>query len=272
MTPVQPYFVFATDHYYKKLVMRDGIAHIYNYQQNCDVFEKISAIPDGCVDIFFEKDASGVYARACGTVLQRTELGNQKDREYFGIRFMPGVLPSNLSVSMKELIGHEIDLADVVKSKDLPKKIEETQDWRACLQLFADDYAASLQSIPSQSAQTNHQRLAAYLKDKMLSTTGRVQIQELAALTGYSARYINMVFDHHNGVNPKTFAKIIQFQNAIQLINHHQEDQLTYISMESGYFDQSHFIREFKKFIAITPAEYRKLVKSHAYLQRLNID
>ncbi len=272
VTPVQPYFVFATNQYHKKPVMRNGIAHIYNYQQNCDDFEKISAIPDGCVDIFFEKSDAGVHARACGTVLHQTALANQKNNEYFGIRFLPSVLPTNLSVSMEELIAHELDLTDVIKNKDVSKKIEETQNWRACVQLFLDDYLASLQDISSKTMKNSKNRLVKYLNDQIIAAVGNIKVQELAAATGYSTRYINMVFCHHIGISPKTFAKIMQFQNAIQLMNHHQDDRLTDISIASGYFDQSHFIREFKKLIAITPTEYQKLVKKSSYLQRLTID
>lgn len=108
VTPVQPYFVFATYQYHKKMMMRDGIAHVYHYHQNCAEFETISAVPDGCVDIYFERSRKGVAAKVCGTVLARHELNNQKGNEYFGIRFMPGIMPSNLNVQMKELVGKEI--------------------------------------------------------------------------------------------------------------------------------------------------------------------
>lgn len=272
MKPVQPYFVFATYQYHKRIVMSNGIAHLYHYCYNCDEFGNISAIPDGCVDIYFEKDSSGVHPRACGTVLKRTLINNQKDHEYFGIRFMPGVLPANLKAQMKDLIGLETDLKDLLKNKDLAKRIEETQDWQQCIRLFLEDYSACLNEVSCFSSGNSRQQLAGYLKDTIISTLGSIKIQDLSEKTGYSARYINMLFEQYIGLSPKTFERILKFQNAINLLNHHQEGHLTQVGMEAGYFDQAHFIREFKKLTAMTPAEYRKLIRKHSYLQRLSID
>ena len=271
MNPIQPFFVFATYQYYKKIVMRNGISHLYHYCQNCSDLERISAIPDGCVDIYFEKDNTGVHARACGTVLERTVLNNKLENEYFGIRFKPGVLPANLDVKMGELIGQEINLSDVVKNKELPQRIEDTEDWQQCIRLFVNDYAAYAQDDSFCVAGYSRKHLAEYIIQLMLGAMDKIKIQELSEKTGYSERYINMILYEFTGLNPKTFERIIKVQNAISRINHHQEEQLAQVGADAGYFDQAHFIREFKKQIAMTPAEYRTLVREYAYLKRLNI-
>lgn len=269
MVAIQPYFVFATYQYYKQPVMRQGIAHIYHYYRNCHEFDLISAVPDACVDMFFEKKSTGIKVRACGTVLGLTSLEDHREDEYFGIRFMPGVLPTNIKAEMKDLICRELELADVAKNNDLAKRIEDQQDWRQGIRLFMADYFASLRS--SGSLDGDQKRLAEHIKNAILCTAGTLRIKEIAEKTGYTERYINMLFNRYFGLSPKVFSEIIRFQNAIQLINHHQEEQLTNIAMETGYFDQAHFIREFKKYLTITPAEYRTLVRDHAYLQRLDV-
>lgn len=272
MNPIQPFFVFATYEYYKKLIMRNDISHLYYYRQNCSELKEISAIPDGCVDIYFEKDNSGVHARACGTVLERTVLSNKMENEYFGIRFMPGVLPANLNIEMKDLIQQELDLADISRNKELPRKIEEVGDWQECIRLFVEDHDVYHQNKDDSAVGYSRKRLANYVIQTMLTAMNNLKVQELAESTGYSARYINMILNEYTGLNPKTFEKIIKVQNAIQMINHHQQEQLAQVSMDAGYFDQAHFSREFKKQIAMTPAEYRTLIREHAYLKRLNID
>lgn len=271
MVAIQPYFVFTTYKYYKQPVMRHGIAHIYHYHRNCSEFDLINAIPDACVDIFFEKNGTGIKARACGTVMEITGLVDHREDEYFGIRFMPGVLPANIKAEMRELICQELDLGDVLKNKDIAKRIEDAKDWQEGIRLFLADYLASLWKSGI-SAGSDQKRLADYIRNSMLSAAGNIRIQELAEETGYTTRYINHLFNRYFGLSPKTFQEIIRFQNAIQLINHHQEEQLANIALETGYFDQAHFIREFKKYLTITPAEYRTLVRENGYLQRLNIN
>lgn len=269
MISIQPYFVFATYEYHKKVIMKNGIAHYYNYFQDCDYLDKVSAIPDGCVDILFIRDKKGIVAKACGTVLKNTELTNEKDKEYFGIRFMPGIQPSNLSIPMKELIEREVDLSLILKNKDILKRMEEESNWDKCINIFVKDY---LKSRENTLIDDNSIRLVNFLKDKLIKTKGNIQVQELSKETGYSTRYINMMFDNYIGISPKTFGKIIQFQNSIQIINHNVEEKLTGVGIEAGYFDQAHFIREFKKHINMTPNEYRKMIKDIDYYNRLEVE
>jgi AraC-like DNA-binding protein len=58
-------------------------------------------------------------------------------------------------------------------------------------------------------------------------------------------------------MSPKKFGNIVQFHSFLKLLrNKSAETSLTTISHESGYFDQSHLIRAFKKYTGITPSEY----------------
>jgi AraC-like DNA-binding protein len=251
--------------------MNYGISHIYHYYQNCDEFGITSAVPDGCVDIYFDKGSDGLLAKVCGTVLKRTNINNQREHEYFGIRFMPGVIPANLNINMKDLINKELELADVIKDSDIIKKMEETKDWQQCISLLIQEHILYLYRAGKRQ-DSEQKRLLKYFIEIMISSMGSIKIKELSEKTGYSARYVNMIFDQYLGFSPKTFEKIIQLQNSINIINHHQSENLTQIGMDAGYFDQAHFIREFKKQMSMTPAEYRKLVREHSYLQRMSVE
>lgn len=271
MELVQPYFEFATYQYQKKPIMSHGIAQYYHYCRNCQELDKVHAIPDGCVDMYFEKSSSGVQVKACGTVLKSTSLDTQLGNEYFGIRFMPGVLPSNLKVRMEDLVEQELDLEDILTNKNLSRRIEEKSDWRECIRLYVEDYLHSLQSTHFSAEDKNHIRLFEYIKEQIVSNMGNIRVKELAENAGYSARYINMLFRQYIGISPKTFSEIIKFQYAVQLIDAHQEDRLTKIGLDIGYFDQAHFIKEFKKYSMVTPNEYRKMLKKHNALQQIRV-
>lgn len=54
-------------------------------------------------------------------------------------------------------------------------------------------------------------------------------------------------------MNPKTFCKIVRFQNILKTTMLLQEINWTNIALESGYYDQTHFINEFKEFCSFTP-------------------
>ena len=67
------------------------------------------------------------------------------------------------------------------------------------------------------------------------------------------------MFKEHVGVTPKDFLKVIRFQNAIQQIEKQISVKWTDIAYDSGFYDQSHFIADFKKFSGYTPAQYLKI-------------
>jgi AraC-like DNA-binding protein len=80
-------------------------------------------------------------------------------------------------------------------------------------------------------------------------------INVIASRYEITPRYLQKLFIECTGITPKLYSQINRFQNSLQLINRNEES-LTSIAYECGYFDQSHFIREFKSFTGITPSAY----------------
>jgi len=78
-------------------------------------------------------------------------------------------------------------------------------------------------------------------------------IQNVASRYGISSRYLQKLFLQYTGLTPKLYSKINRFQNSLLLVAK-GNDSLTSIAYECGYFDQSHFIREFKSFTGFTPS------------------
>jgi len=70
-----------------------------------------------------------------------------------------------------------------------------------------------------------------------------------------STRYLSRLFLQYTGVTPKLYDKIHRFQQSLRLITENRYS-LTSIAYDCGYFDQSHFIRDFKHFAGITPSSY----------------
>lgn len=80
-------------------------------------------------------------------------------------------------------------------------------------------------------------------------------IENVAARYGITSRYLQKLFVQYTGLTPKLYSKIHRFQNSLQLVIRN-EAPLTAIAYDCGYFDQSHFIREFKSFTGLTPSGY----------------
>lgn len=80
-------------------------------------------------------------------------------------------------------------------------------------------------------------------------------IEQVAARYGISSRYLQKIFLEYTGLTPKLYSKINRFQNSLLLIAE-KDKSLTSIAYDCGYFDQSHFIRDFKSFTGLTPSAF----------------
>lgn len=88
---------------------------------------------------------------------------------------------------------------------------------------------------------------------------GMIRIQELASETGYSRRYLDMLFKEHIGLSPKSLASILRFQSIYQHLMQANSHTVSKDSLYAHYYDQAHFIKEFKRFTGYTPQKYAEL-------------
>ena len=92
----------------------------------------------------------------------------------------------------------------------------------------------------------------------ILKNRGQIAIKELIEEIHITERTLERNFLTQVGLTPKQFARIIQFQYSLSKLTEDNFDKLTEISADSGFSDQSHFIRTFKKYTGQTPSYYLK--------------
>ena len=89
--------------------------------------------------------------------------------------------------------------------------------------------------------------------------------------TNYTS--LNRSFTKILGITAKKFERLIKFRKAIKaLIN--SPERLTDVVVDSGYFDQSHFIKEFKHYMDMSPSAYLNLLKStpgHSIIAKIDL-
>ena len=83
-----------------------------------------------------------------------------------------------------------------------------------------------------------------------------MSIAQISNKVGYSQKHLIKLFRDNVGVTPKEFLKIIRFQKTIEEIAAAKEIEWTAIANECGYYDQAHFINDFKIFSGFTPRKY----------------
>ena len=98
-----------------------------------------------------------------------------------------------------------------------------------------------------------------YALDSILTSEGLLEIKSLAEETGYSKRHLNMQFKRYVGIAPKTLASIVRFQKFYKQWAKTGSETFFKEDLYAYYFDQSHFIKEFKRFTGYTPQKYTEI-------------
>lgn len=287
MVPVQPYYVLCANKYYKHIEMKNGIAHIYQYDCTNSSNGQILAVPDDSIDVFFDvTDEDSFYCLACGPVPKVIGTPSEVGHKYFGIRFLPGVKPAFLSGKFTDFYNINVDLTECMDSSykeelkvfesnlmSLSRKNDETSslsNFNKRTSLFIDFYNQILsRTITKSKGQDNFLSIYHLIHSMILDSKGLINVQEIEMKTGYSAQYIRRIMRNNFGCSPKELSDIVRLQNAfLCLDNDHKDMKISDIALLSGYFDQSHFDHIFKTQVGESPMEYRKRIKENKYQDR----
>ena len=91
----------------------------------------------------------------------------------------------------------------------------------------------------------------------IIEKNGAIDKLNMAFPYSYSERQTRRLFLRHIGINPNKFIRIVRANFALKLIKSGKRSFIDIVE-EAGYFDQPHFIHEFKKIHRITPQEYKQ--------------
>lgn len=267
LNPKQPEFVLATSSYTKKYFMNYNIAHFYQFTAESD---RMGVIPDACIDILFVKKDGKIMTRIAGTRFEKGEATTEKNGEYFGVRFMPGFNPASRKITLSELVDHEENFENMITLSDEKERLLEsmydTVSFEEKINIFLDFYNNTC------DCEEDKNSLKYVLRNEIIKSNGDIKLSELSILTGYSQRYLNKKVHEDFGMNPKSLIRFIRFQKSINdLIKTLNDVHCIDTALDSGYYDQSHFNKEFKQLSGLTPTHYIENLLLHSYDKKLHI-
>lgn len=106
--------------------------------------------------------------------------------------------------------------------------------------------------------------VVAYAVEELKRGGEAARLAAVAEAVGLSQRRFIEIFRWHVGVGPKVFQRIQRFQVALRMAHAGRRVSWSELALECGYYDQSHFVRDFREFSGMTPGEYAAHAKSYA--------
>ena len=157
--------------------------------------------------------------------------------------------------AMSELTDTVAD-ADLVfggRFHDLREQLLGAQTIERMFQLVE---AFLLQAGRDTLVKNNFTRCMEYALRSIIHEPTSRRIDQLSHEIGYSQKHFINRFREQVGISPKQYLKIMRFQSVIRSIEKNTFIDWSTIALESGYYDQAHFIHDFKQFSGFTPNAY----------------
>ncbi len=85
---------------------------------------------------------------------------------------------------------------------------------------------------------------------------GQIKASDLSKSLLLTNKSLERKFSQYLGKTPKQFIRIVRFQGIIQHFSNSGNKPLTQLSYDNGYFDQAHFIKDFKSLSGYSPGEF----------------
>jgi hypothetical protein len=207
-------------------------------------------IADGCIDIYFELTSPN-ESFVMGFCKKFTEFPLGNSFNYVGVRFLPTMFPQLFKINAADLSNRYEQLELVVP--DLAKYIAdhayEAMQSERLIALFNLYFKRLISQITFDDDHRLYNALAIILRK-----FGVVDVEHDLD-TGLSPRQLRRLFEFYIGDTAKTFSKVVRFQNILRAKPSKQSLLQNKLFFDAGYYDQSHFIKEFKNLYGVTPAK-----------------
>ena len=244
---VQGYWIFSVD--------RDVTNEVFYPSGFVDFAVNISS--GSAITLINGRPVDMPKVEVLGQITQPTRLTATKGTAVLIARIYPHANSLFFPNPISDFTNHSIDLSDVFG--------EESNDFY-CRLMESDSTEQKVKALDTFLVQrleknktVHHKVIIIEQICRHIRTEGEsFSIKTLSDQYGISERYIQKLFLDNVGIKPKSFSNIHRFNKSLQLIQT-ADLPLTSIAYDCGYYDQAHFIKEFKKFTGLTPSEVRAL-------------
>jgi AraC-like DNA-binding protein len=224
-------------------------------------------LPTGAAQLIvnLKEDSTRVYDPArpdrCTTtvgsilsgVQSRYQVIDTSEQEYVaGVAFRPGGAAAFIRVPAHETRDAATPLESLwgrQQTADLREQLLERPQPDAQLDAIEDALEAMLR--PAGVHPVIGFALTAFKRVPLATNIGVV-----TDASGMSAKRFIERFKAQVGVSPKRYCRIRRFQRALARVHRGQRVDWPQVALECGYYDQAHFIHEFRAFAGLTPTSY----------------
>ena len=198
-------------------------------------------LPDACVDIVIDFSNKLIYFAGFSKKTNNYKLYEKID--YMGVRLKPGIFYYLFNISTEKVMDKAVPF----------EKIENKYNVSDIFNLDGvEERIAYLKKYFLEKTNGKKEYQFTRVAEDIYDNLSEQSVTDIAKKFGYNERHLYRVFKINYGVSPKVFLNILRLHLCLTLM---LEKNMNFIDVANicGFYDQSHFIKEIKKYAGISP-------------------
>jgi len=209
-----------------------------------------TTLPHPCVNLVIEPERAAVY----GVTTRSFTYPLHGHGRVFGIKFRPGAFYPFLQTPVARLTDSSISLREAF-GDDCPSLITAFRAQADVPTLIApaEAFLRARLPAPDTTVMRINQIVDAIIADRTIT-----RVEAVARQFDLTPRTLQRLFRRYVGVSPKWVIRCYRLHEAAELPANGTPPDWSALALDLGYFDQAHFINDFKALIGTTPMEYAR--------------
>ncbi len=244
------------------------------YNTNAEPGASFQIVPNGCLELIIHLNdehcqmitGERTWARSpnymlIGLLTRVYEVKFPHPVQVFAIRFKPEALYTLFGIQGIEMADsyENTNLLFGKAFKEFCHRLREEQDLKSLVQR-TEKYL--LEILSHTRANSDYIPKAA----RILRQTEIPNIKELSGKFYISQRQLERKFKEVIGISPKKYLRILRINRVMKLMEENVPMDLTSVAYHCGYYDQAHFIKDFKQITHLNPSVFHKERKDYIVL------
>jgi AraC-like DNA-binding protein len=197
------------------------------------------------------------------TLTRALEFGYPAGTRSVGVHFKPWGLAPFLAMPVVELRDRPVTVEEVwgrPAAEELRDRLATAAGPREMLTLLEEQ-------LMRRVCETAGLGLVRHTSSVIAAATGAVAIGDLSVAAGVSGTHLAQRFKEVVGITPKRLARTYRFTATVLSIDPAGPVDWLELAAGAGYYDQAHFVNEFRAFTGLTPTRYldvrRRFLREH---------
>ncbi len=197
-------------------------------------------LPDACIDIVIDFTHQTISFAAFSKDTELLELNESID--FLGVRMKPGTFYAIFKIEAEKIMDRQIPLSEIEKKDKVLEIFRKPKEER--ISFFREYLISKIKLLTENNF--------IHIIDELYDSPQEKKVYEISKRFGYQERQLNRIFKKYYGISPKVMLNILRLHLCLHMLLEEKKD-LCEIALFCGFYDQSHFMKEIKRYTKVSP-------------------